>query len=248
MSLRLRETYKVQFDRVDFTGKMTLNGLCSYMQMIAANHASKLGFNYYKNSEEPEYYWILSRAKYVVETYPKWEDEVQIETYPGGYEKLFAVRLFDIYKQNQKVGHIIGDYVLMDVKKHRPAKIKGATGALSFLDFPYEGESLEKIKVPTQDSIRTEVRKAYYSEMDLNGHMNNAHYIRWSVDMLSLDIFEAYEIASFEINYNTSITCDTKVVLQLILEDEKTYVVTGNSLDGTENYFIAKMVLEKIKK
>lgn len=248
MSLKLRETYKVQFDTIDFTGKITMNGLSSYMQMIAANHASILGFNYYKNSKTPEYYWILSKVKYVIDEYPEWEDEVEMETYPGGYEKLFAIRLFDLYNKGKKVGHIIGDYVLMDAAKQRPAKIKGATGSLAFLDFPYEGESLEKLKATNKEPIRIETRKAYYSELDLNGHMNNAHYVRWIVDMLPLECFKTHEIRSLEVNYNVSIMYGTEVKLELIQEDEATYMVSGNNMDDTTNYFRARIRLEKIKK
>ena len=248
MTLKLRETYKVQFDSIDFNGKISINGLCSYMQMIAANHASILGFNYYKNSGTPEYYWILSRVKYVIENYPEWEEEIQVETYPGGCEKLFAVRLFDFYNtKNQKIGYIIGDYILMDVAKKRPARIKGHTGALAFLDFPYEGESLDKLKIPNGEPIRLERRKAYYSEMDLNGHMNNAHYVRWVVDMLPIEMLKQYEISSLEINYNTSIAYGTEVEVGLIDLKEEGYMVYGNDIGNGKNYFIAQIKLRKTK-
>ena len=86
MPLKLKEEYKVQFDAIDFTGKITINGLCSYMQIIAANHASSLNFNFYKNSEAPEYYWVLSKVKYVIDEYPKWEEKI------ANWERKFAKR------------------------------------------------------------------------------------------------------------------------------------------------------------
>lgn len=244
MTLKLRENYKVQFDAIDFTGKISLNGLCSYMQIIAANHASELGFNYYKNGEMPGCYWILSRVKYVIDEYPKWEDEIAMETYPGGYEKLFAVRLFDLYNDSgRKIGHIIGDYILMDAVKKRPLKIKGATGNLAFLDFPYEGESLNKLKIPSGEVIKEERRKAFYSEMDLNEHMNNAHYVRWSIDALPIERLKTHEISSFEINYNASVTYGVEVEIKLIEESQNVYIVYGNSLDGNTNFFVTRICL-----
>ena len=243
MSLKLRETHKVEFDAIDFTGKMTLNGLSRYMQMIAGNHAELLGFNYYKNSDEPEYYWILSRVRYEITHYPKWEETIHIETYPGGCDKLYAVRLFDIYNEvEEKIGQIIGDYVLMDFKTNRPVRIKGNTGSLAFLDFPYEGEALKKLKLPKQ-ALKVEKRKAYYSEMDLNNHMNNAHYIRWAVDMLPMSVFESYEISSLEINYNASIEYGVEVNVALAQDEQGNYIVYGNSLDDTKNYFVVHISL-----
>lgn len=252
MNLKLREKHKVQFDSIDFMGKISLNGISSYMQQIAANHASILGFNYYKNNGTPEYYWILSRVKYVINTYPKWEDHIQIETYPAGCEKLFAVRLFDIYNEaDEKIGYIIGDYILMDAAKKRPARIKGSTGPLAFLDFPYEGESLPKLALPTEEirnrAIKVEKRKAYYSELDLNGHMNNAHYIRWAVDLLPIEIFKTHEISSLELNYNTSITNGIDVELSLVQDENGNYMIYGSSIDQTVHYFVAKIELRKIE-
>lgn len=247
MSLKLREEYTVQFDSIDFTGKITINGLSSYMQIIAANHASLLNFNYYKNSEAPQYYWILSKVKYVIEEYPKWEEKIAMETYPGGYEKLYAVRLFDIYNASgKKIGYIIGDYLLMDAVKMRPVKIKGNTGDLAFLDFPYDGESVAKLKIP-EGILKVERRKAYYSEIDLNGHMNNAHYIKWVVDMLPLQTLKDHEISIFEINYNASITYGTEVKVILSQNEQNEYVIYGNSTDDTVNYFIATVFLRAVQ-
>ena len=246
MSLRLKEEYKVQFDAVDFTGKITINGLCSYMQIIAANHASLLNVNYYKNNEGPQYYWILSKVKYVIDEYPRWEEKVTLETYPGGYEKLYAVRLFDIYNEaGRKIGYIIGDYLLMDPDKKRPVKIKGGGEGLSFLDFPYEGECLPKLKIP-EGVLKIENRKAYYSEMDLNEHMNNGHYIKWVVDMLPLEVLRTHEISSFEINYNTSVTYGTEVKVVLSQNEDGAYVIYGNSMDDTTNYFVATVILRAV--
>lgn len=247
MPFKLREEYKVQFDAIDFTGKISINGLCSYMQILAANHASLLDFNYYKNNESPEYYWIISKVKYVIDEYPKWEEKIAMETYPGGYEKLYAVRLFDIYNvSGKKIGYIIGDYLLMDAAKMRPARIKGSTGALAFLNFPFEGESLAKLKIP-EEVLKVEMRKAYYSELDLNEHMNNAHYIKWVVDMLPIELFRTHEISTFEINYNASVTYGIEVKVVLSQNDRGDYVVYGNSVDDTINYFVAEVVLRKLE-
>lgn len=246
MSLKLREEHKIQFDAIDFMGKVTINAICSYMQVVASNHAQMLGFDYYKNNGHPDRYWIISKAKYVMTSYPKWEEQLVVETYPGGYDKLYAVRCFDLYSQGgEKVGAIIGDYLLMDAEKQRPVRIKGAGGKLACLDFPYEGEKLCKL-VPEGELIGEERRKARYYEIDLNEHMNNSHYIRWSADMLPLTLLRKYEIASLEINYNTSITYGMTVKLKLIKESETSYFVSGDSLDDKVNFFVTAIQMRPL--
>lgn len=247
VELKHREEYKVDFDALDFTGKLSLYGLSGYMQIIAANHASIFGVNFYKNLDNPSYYWIVSKVKYVMNRYPKWEDVITLETYPGGYDKLYAVRKFDIYDQSDnQLGYIIGDYILMDMERKRPVQIKGSKGALSILDFPYEGEKLAKIRIP-EEVIKSEIRKAYYSEMDLNGHMNNSHYVKWALDMLPIEYFKTHEVRSLEINYNAAIEYGAEVKMHLGRNEADKYIVYGNTLDDAKNYFTAAIELAAIK-
>lgn len=243
MEEKFREAFQVDFDAIDFTGKMSIQGLSRYMQIIAGHHASSLNFNFFKNGQNPGYYWIISKVKYVIESYPKWDDEIILETYPGGYDKLYAVRLFDVYdKKQKKIACIIGDYLLMDMEKKRPVRIKGGAGSLTILDFPYEGEKLQKLKVPDR-MLKVEQRKAYYSEMDLNNHMNNAHYVKWAIDMLPFDLLKTHEVSCLEINYNASIEYGKEVKLVLSQNEAGTYVVSGQDLQEDKNYFIAEMTL-----
>jgi len=243
MLLRLREEHKIEFGEIDFNEKLTINGLVYYMQQLAANHAIKLGFSYYKNGENPKYYWVLSRVKFEIKKYPKWQDQIALETYPGGYDRLFGVRLFDLFNETGEcIAHIIGYYILIDIETNRPVRMKGAQGALSILDFPYQGETLEKLPLPTQ-MIQEEIRKARYSEIDVNKHMNNACYVKWVVDMIALEDFETKEIGSLQLNYNTSITYNTEVKVHIGMNTPDEYLIYGTSIDGQINYFSAQVVM-----
>jgi len=56
----------------------------------------------------------------------------------------------------------------------------------------------EKIKVDI-DLMENEQRKVFYSDIDVNRHVNNATYVRWILDSWFSDNNEA--IAEFEINF-----------------------------------------------
>ena len=245
VSFRLREVHKIEFEDIDFTEKLAMHGIVHYMQQIAANHAIKLGVSYYKNTEAPKYYWVISRVKFEMYKYPSWQDTLAIETYPGGHDKLFAVRLFDLFDEaGEKIGHIIGHYILMDTETQRPVKIKGIEGPMKVLDFTYTGEKLDKLVLP-KEIIKEEIRKARYTEIDVNKHMNNAHYVKWVVDMIELETFYHEEIASIQLNYNTSVTYNTKVKVRMGMNERQECIVYGTSLDESINYFTAKILMRK---
>ena len=243
--LRLREEHKIEFEDMDFTEKLAMHGIVHYMQQLAANHATKLGMNYYKSEDKDNYYWITARVKFEMSKYPKWGEAIAIETYPGGYDRLFAMRLFDLFNKDEKIGHIIGNYILMNAETERPTKIKGAKPPLNVLDFPYEGKSLGKIVLPTE-IIKEETRKARYTEIDVNKHMNNAYYVKWVVDMIDLEDFYHKEIESLQINYNTSVAYNTKVKVKMGINRQNEQIIYGTSLDNTIDYFSAKLVMRDI--
>ena len=243
MRLHLKKTYKVDFTDIDFTGKLNLYSLSNYMQKIASDHATELGFNYYKGEDEETAacYWILSRVKYQIESYPEWEEKISLETYPGGYDKLFAVRCFKVYNEKGELaGSIIGDYILMDAKKQRPVKIKGIKPPLNILDFPYEGGKLDKLAIPTE-ILKRDIRKCRYSEIDLNQHMNNGQYIKWILDMLSLEQIKTHSVASLQINFNASVMYGDIVKVYLGKNEAGKIMVWGMSEDEKTNYFISEM-------
>lgn len=244
MKVQLKEQYEVQIDDIDFSSQMTLIGLAKYMQNIAVHHAAELGYDYYKDGIEPKYYWILSRVKYVMHKSIKWQEQFSLTTYAGGCDKLFAVRLFDIKdKHDQPIGHIIGDYILIDTEKKRPTRIMTKESAVEVLNFKYEGEHLDKL-APPQNIIAKEKRKARYSEIDVNGHMNNTQYIKWILDMLPLEVHKEKEIETLQINYNTSIMYQDEVEVVIGHAEDEGYLIAGMSLDGKINYFTAHMMLK----
>ncbi len=242
---RLKQSYKIDFDTVDVLGKLSINIISRYMQELAAKHATMLGVSFIDGENMPKAYWILSRVKYDIQKYPTCNEEITIETYPAGCDKLFFVRCFEIKdKDGEIIGNIIANYILMDAKKKRPIKINGSSGILAKVDYLYEGDKVGKVP-PVIVPSKKEVRKAYYSELDYNGHMNNSHYIRWSIDMLTEELIKGRQIKSIEINYNSPIMCNDKV--ELTLENrEDSYLISGNSVIDDKNYFNTRVIMSKI--
>lgn len=238
------KSFNIGFRDVDRSMKLRMSSLVDYMQEIGGEHANQLGLNFF--GQEKEVYWIVSRAKMYLEKYPNWEETITIKTYPAGIDKLFAVRRFDIYtKQNEQIGYIIGDYILMDTQTNRPVRPSGLTGNFEKLCYPYEGEALPKLKAPATILLEDR-RKARYSEIDVNGHMNNAHYVRWAVDMMNAEEHVQKEVQSIQTNYVTSIVEGDEVNIIRGLDEEGHTLVQGTSLDGKIIYFTSKIIFKDL--
>lgn len=242
MISKYSKTFKVNFRDVDFNYNLTMNALVDYMQEISGEHALELGIDFTLD-EEQQMYWIVSRAKMHLERYPKWQEHIRIETYPVGVDKLFCVRRFDIFdEEDRQLGYIIGDYILMDYHTHRPLRVQKLEGPMERLNWPYEGEDLPKLKAP-KEVIKEDIRKVRSGEIDINGHMNNAHYVRWATDMLDCEERTKNPISSIQTNYVTSLVEGDQVRVIRGLDEDGSTLIQGTSLDGTIVYWTSKLVL-----
>lgn len=232
--------FTIGFRDSDFNGNLKMNALVDYMQETSNEHASLIGLDF--SEGDYEVYWIVSRAKMHLETYPKYKERIRVETYPDGIDKLFAVRRFNIYnEQDDLLGYIIGDYILMDGKTHRPIRLRNMKGILAELEYPYEGETLPKLGKPV--SIQKEdMRKVRSGEIDVNAHMNNAHYIRWTTDMIDCEEYKTKQIQSIQTNYVTSLTEGVTAKIVRGLDEEGNTLIQGTSLDESIVYWTSKIV------
>lgn len=91
--IRYRENFSVRSCEVDPAGRARLTAIANYFQEVAHNHANRLGVGY-RQLKEKQTLWVLSRMRMHFSRYPVWEEEVTVETWPSGIDKLFALRDF----------------------------------------------------------------------------------------------------------------------------------------------------------
>lgn len=239
------KNFKINFRDADFNYHLRMNALVDFMQEVSGEHALELGIDF-TTDEDQKAYWIVSRAKMHLDVYPKWQDFIRIETYPVGLEGPFAVRRFNIFDAKEKqIGYMIGYYILMDFKTHRPLRVKQVPEVATLLNWEYEGETLPKLKAPIK-VLKEDTRKVRSGEIDINKHMNNAHYIRWATDMLDCKEYSEKQVESIQTNYTTALVEGDIVKVVRGLDEEGNMLVQGISPDGKVTYWTSKLILKDL--
>lgn len=214
------QEFILTFRDVDVTHGLTIPTLVDFMQEVACNHATELGVNY--SALEDDYYWIIMRTKVQLEKVPVIGERIRIQTFIEGRDRLYSVRRFNIYNEaNEFLGHILGYYLLMGKENHRPVKLKTFAGKESLFENVYMGDKVAKLNSEIVDVVRKAKRTAYSSDIDSNSHMNNAHYIRWIVDMFTMEELSQKRIEGLQIQY-----------VKEIREGEEIEVVRGLDAEG----------------
>jgi len=184
-------------------GRATLPTVCNYLQEAASLHAEKLGFS--KSNflaEGANMSWVLTRMRVKMARYPRWEEEVTVETYPRGGRRITAHRDFTVRAGEETLGVATTEWMIIDLATRRIVPVpESVYGLANDVRPPVLGEAaFSKLRWTCRETAGEMAFRARRGDIDLNGHVNNVHYVTWLLETLPLDVGE---IRDFEIAFKT---------------------------------------------
>jgi medium-chain acyl-[acyl-carrier-protein] hydrolase len=233
-----RESFTIKSYDVDSEQRLKLPSLFCYLQEVAGNHAENLGVGS-DYLESKHLFWVLSRIKLEITRMPKWNEEIHIETWPKGIDKLFALREFLVYDSNENI-LISGTscWLLLDNIKYRLHKIEelgvvipdnGGKTAIHY--------SIDKI-VPLEGIPVEHTHYVTYSELDMSHHVNNTRYASWITDCFEPAFFEHKTLKSIHINYLEEAKYKETIVIKH-LNQGNLYYFEGQKQNASNKVFQA---------
>ncbi len=225
------------------SAEVRLTSIANYLQELAYQHARKLGLGYddLKNNGR---LWVLSRMRIEMLTYPVWNDEVWIETWPSGIDRLFALRDFRITGKNGRLlGKASTAWLIIDLESRRiirPGKLHDCFSSVIEEDRVFN-TGLVKLDRPAQ--IRFEMKhKVGFSDLDILGHVNNVRYIEWCIDAALEYSKQRRNVAGIEINYLHEARLGNTVLIQIGEGPEEVMHFSGKDVESETEYFRARIV------
>ena len=178
--------FKVRTYECDAEGLATMPSICNYLQEAASIHAGELGFSKSDFDHSGENIsWVLTRLIVNMEAYPKWGEEVMVETFPRGGRKIAAWRDFEIKDAGGTVlGVASSEWMIIDLSARKAVAVPQTV--LSCIDdsaVPVLGANpFSKLRFPNECPTPAFSSRAQKSHIDLNGHVNNVRYIEWMLE------------------------------------------------------------------
>ena len=206
-------------------------------QEAANRHASVLGFGYddliLSNTA-----WILSRMHIEFVDAPKWREEVTLQTWHKGLNRLFFLRDFLITdSEGRPRVKATTSWLVMNLETRRlvrDPKLMDDNGVCSenVIETP-----AEKVQMPKDiEAAAVFEHTVAYSDIDTNGHTNNAMYMQWAMDAVDYEIASERAVKSFTINFNHETKAGDKVVLFKAVKEsdgERHVFVEGRVADAS---------------
>lgn len=159
--------------------------LCNYLQMAAAQHAFELGWAFDQLAPRG-LTWVLSRLWFSVESLPLKRRVLTVETWPCGTTPLTARRDFAL-KDSENGATLVkatSTWVMFNLKRRRPARIPKDIACTIPSTPPLVLPACQKISTSLNDMTKGEPFRVRLSDIDINGHVNNARHVEWAADAL----------------------------------------------------------------
>ena len=192
---------------VDFTGRIFLGILGNHLLNAAGNHSQKRGWGM-GALNETHHTWVLSRLSIEMTEMPRQYEHVEIRTWVESVMKLFTNRNFALLRSDGTVlGYARSVWAMIDMATRKPCDL------LSL----YDGDILNYVVTPEENVCPIEghgrfrfrnpelvrIVETYYSDVDINGHINSIKYIEHILDLFPKERFEQQGIRRFEIAYKS---------------------------------------------
>ena len=194
------EKFTVRTWDVDAKDHLSMAAAFNWCQEIAGIHADKLGVGV-DFMREHKVAWILSRMSLELERRPGWQEEIECRTWPSGSERLLVWRNYEMADSKGIFGHGRSAWLILDTEKLRPLRPEKWIEKLPHSDKACALEGACQSIDAQEGLAQVSTRRAAYSDIDYNAHVNNARYIQWIQDLFSLEELATWPRMRCDINY-----------------------------------------------
>jgi acyl-ACP thioesterase len=235
------EAISVPFSGVDAANRMKLSTAFDFFQDAANKHAILLGAGR-GDLERQGRVWILSRMSVFMERRPQWNEELTMRTWPRGSQKIFAIRDYDLVdREGRSPVRGRSGWIIVDIETKRPIRPEALLNTLpgnDGLDALPDGAG----PVPAAEgAVKLAERRAAYTDIDMNGHVNNARYIEWIEDALESSLFYGAERLRLDINYIAELVLNETVEIMTAPGPDASVLIEGRKDAAGQPNFRARL-------
>lgn len=239
-----RKEFTVGQDAVDRFGRLKTSRLLLFAQQIAGEHSGEMGLTYEALAERG-LFWAVVRNRLQITRLPREGERVFMETWPMPTTRTAYPRSTVAYDaEGNELFRTVSLWILMSFDSRTmilPAK-SGVTveGTLRGLELASPRSLAIK---PLVNQVERTVR---FTDLDRNGHMNNARYLEWIDDLLPSEFHGSHSVADVTLCYVNEAREGQTLQVTWDTDDQGALLVDIHrpAGDDTERIFAAKVSYE----
>ena len=193
------QTFHLNDTHVDCFGRLKPSVLLQYIQEVASVHGSALGADY-ETLARKNLFWAILRTRVQITRIPRSGETIRLETWPMPTTRVSYPRSVIGYDESgTEIFRAISLWGMMD-RTSRAMVLPGKSGItvqgrLTGSELAAPGSLIPR---PMEN---TDSRMVRFTDLDINGHMNNTRYFDWIYDLLPGTFHNDSDLKEFTICY-----------------------------------------------
>lgn len=218
MTCSMEQDYRLRWMDFDKYGRIQPFALLDLCQDVATEHAEMINIGR-SDMLAKGVFWAVIRTKLEIVGTPKHFQDVTVRTWPHSPTRFSFQRDFSIRDESgDELAKATTEWVLMDIETRK------FVSAVDFYDVPDDLDDARaferkprKIKDFETGNMPVATFAPGYSDIDVNGHVNNAKYANYIVD--ALDAGPDASIRTLQIDYRHEVLPGAPLAMHTLVED-----------------------------
>ena len=234
-------SFKVEPWQVDRFQRLKTSELAKLFQIAAIEHTEELGAGR-EHTFDKNLLWIISRIKGRVKRPLMYGEKVTFRSWPLDTMHIIFPRCYSIEDASgEEIVRASSLWLLIDREK-REMVFPDEYGIIIPSDNGMERYSLPSDLAGFHQDQSKQI-KIEYSDLDLNGHVNNTQYFQWVDNIHNEDWHRHHFFSDFQMNFKKELSADDTAQI-VSKEEENKLMVAGKNDEG--EIFTFKGVFELI--
>ena len=175
--------------------------------------------------------WVYTRMDVKINRLPAYQEKIKLITYPGKTFGCFYPRHYRLIDNKGNILVIASSINVLIEKETRKLCMNPPLPKIEGVSFPDELDKPTKLFIKSDSVIGT--HKVKFSEIDLNGHLNNTKYIETIINLKDRAFYEKHPIKFISINYDKEVKENEEIILKGNID--KDFNILGE-VDGKESF------------
>ena len=191
----------IRSEQVNMTRTLRISELFRLLEEASIAHTEELGCTRHRTLDRG-LLWVIPRQHVLIDELPRYDEEITIRSWPGEMMHVFFPRIYEIRRGDACLVRGEALWLLIDEKEREVADpddygigIPGLPDADEVL--------LPPIRMPSDDvkPVLEQPLVTRFSQVDINGHMNNTRYFDIMDDALGADFLMTHAPREISANY-----------------------------------------------
>lgn len=208
---RLSERTTVRVLDADAFGLLTPVALAGYLSEAAGRHAEALGAGMDLLASRGQA-WVLARSRLEISGTARPGDLLEVETWPSGASRLWALRDFAVRGERGEVARGITAWLVIDLATRRPVRPDRVLDPRLHAEQAHALPPPEDKLPPLRDPVWERRFSIRYLDIDRNRHVTNTSYLGWALEAVPEETWRGERVTALEAHYLAECTYGSRVL------------------------------------